>query len=150
MAFQDRLKRARIYAGLTQKDIGKKLGVTAQSYAQYEQGVRIPKRSTLEKIADAFGLNVVYSENGSPYFTLSAGPAAHSFNAWQSEDTTKEDYLSYYTAQGFEPSEALAGVERVLLLDRDQRLNDQLTNKELNIAIKLKEALIEANEEKEG
>ena len=56
MSFSDRLKEARKRTGLTQIQIAEKLGITAQSYSQYETGKRRPKSDTLSKIADA--LNV--------------------------------------------------------------------------------------------
>lgn len=68
MSFSDRLKEARKKAGLTQLQIGEKLGITAQSYSQYETGKRSPKRETLEKIAEALNLGYGYAKDGEPYF----------------------------------------------------------------------------------
>ena len=60
MNFSDRLKEARKNAGLTQAQLSEKLGITAQSYSQYETGKRNPKMETLQKIAAA--LNIKLSE----------------------------------------------------------------------------------------
>ena len=46
MSFSDRLREARKRSGLTQMQIAEKLGITAQSYSQYETGKRQPKAET--------------------------------------------------------------------------------------------------------
>ena len=58
MNFSDRLKEARKNAGLTQAQLSKKLGITAQSYSQYETGKRNPKFETVKKIAMALEIDV--------------------------------------------------------------------------------------------
>ena len=56
MSFSDRLREARKRSGLTQMQIAEKLGITAQSYSQYETGKRRPKAETRKRIADALGV----------------------------------------------------------------------------------------------
>lgn len=56
MSFSDRLREARKRSGLTQMQIAEKLGITAQSYSQYETGKRQPKAETLKRIANALGV----------------------------------------------------------------------------------------------
>ena len=56
MSFSDRLRETRKRSGLTQMQIAEKLGITAQSYSQYETGKRQPKAETLKRIADALGV----------------------------------------------------------------------------------------------
>ena len=58
MSFSERLKEERKNAGLTQAQLSKKLGITAQSYSQYETGKRNPKMETQQKIADALGIDI--------------------------------------------------------------------------------------------
>ena len=58
MNFSDRLKDVRKNAGLTQAQLSEKLGITAQSYSQYETGKRNPKSETVQKIAKALGVDV--------------------------------------------------------------------------------------------
>lgn len=53
MNFSDRLKQARKKAGITQAQLSERLGITPQSYSQYETGKRNPKPVTIYKIADA-------------------------------------------------------------------------------------------------
>ena len=48
---------ARKKAGLTQKALADKLGIPYQGISQYERGVRKPKLETLDRIAEALGVN---------------------------------------------------------------------------------------------
>lgn len=54
----ERIKRARKNAGLTQKELGDKLSISYQQIGQYENGARNPKKETLQKIADALGVQI--------------------------------------------------------------------------------------------
>ena len=58
MTVGERIRAARKEAGLTQKQLGEKLGVSAAMIGQYETGARNPKIGTLIKIADALVINV--------------------------------------------------------------------------------------------
>ena len=53
-----KIKEARKKAGLTQKELGQKLGLSFQAIAQWENDLRNPKFETLKKIADALGVNI--------------------------------------------------------------------------------------------
>lgn len=52
------IKNLRKAAGLTQKQLGEKLGISFQSIAQWETGKRIPKIETLRKIAAALNCDI--------------------------------------------------------------------------------------------
>lgn len=69
MTVGEKIKSARKKAGLTQKQLGERLGITFQSVAQWETGKRIPKIETLQKIADALCIDVHYftEENAEIY-----------------------------------------------------------------------------------
>ena len=56
MTTGEKIAKARKGAKLTQKELGEKLGVSAQSVAQWENNLRNPKIETLVKIADALNL----------------------------------------------------------------------------------------------
>ncbi len=60
MTIGERLRALRKEAGLTQKELGERLGVSASMIGQYETNLRKPKFETLEKIAAV--LNVSISE----------------------------------------------------------------------------------------
>lgn len=53
-----KIKSARKKAGLTQKELGSRLGVSASMIALYETEKRDPKTETLHKIADALGVDI--------------------------------------------------------------------------------------------
>ncbi|MBR4026705.1 MAG: helix-turn-helix domain-containing protein [Lachnospiraceae bacterium] len=57
MTIGEQLKKRRLEAKLTQKELGEKLGITQQQIAQYESGKRIPKTETIIKIAEALGFD---------------------------------------------------------------------------------------------
>lgn len=55
-----RIKAARKAAGMTQAELATKLGISFQSVAQWENDLRNPKYETLQKIANALGITVLY------------------------------------------------------------------------------------------
>lgn len=57
MTTGQRIKTARKKEGLTQKELGEKLGITYQTVAQWENDLRNPKRETLQRIAAALGVS---------------------------------------------------------------------------------------------
>lgn len=54
----EKIKAARQKIGITQKQLAERLGTSPQNLAQYENGKRQPKLETLEKIAEALGVDV--------------------------------------------------------------------------------------------
>lgn len=58
MTTGQRIKAARKAAGMTQKELGDKLGLSFQSIAQWENDLRNPKYDTLKRIADALDIQV--------------------------------------------------------------------------------------------
>lgn len=59
MTIGDNIKRIRKEKGLTQKKLAELLKVTPQNLAQYENGRRLPKRETINKIANALEVDSV-------------------------------------------------------------------------------------------
>lgn len=53
MKIGERIRTYRLQAGLTQKQLGEKLGVSNVNIGQYERGLRNPKLPQLKRIADA-------------------------------------------------------------------------------------------------
>ena len=51
---KDNIKKARLDAGLTQKEVAEKLSVAQAQYARWENGGRNPKDETVEKLAKIF------------------------------------------------------------------------------------------------
>jgi len=58
MTIAERIRAARKAAGLTQKELGERMGVSSVAVTQYESGKRIPKVDTLQRIADALGIDI--------------------------------------------------------------------------------------------
>ena len=59
MTTGQRIKEARKKAGITQKELGNRLGISFQSVAQWENDLRNPKLETLQRIADALGIHML-------------------------------------------------------------------------------------------
>lgn len=57
MNIGEQIKKYRKEAGLSQKELGERLGVSQQHIAQYESGKRIPKIETIIKIATALDIS---------------------------------------------------------------------------------------------
>lgn len=54
----ERIKKLRKEKGMTQKELAKKLGISASQIGNYENGYRNPKLSTVRKIAEALEVPV--------------------------------------------------------------------------------------------
>ena len=55
MTVGEKIRSSRVNAGLTQKELGDKMGVDSATVGKYERGILNPKLQTLEKIAAALG-----------------------------------------------------------------------------------------------
>lgn len=51
MTIGERIKQARLAAGLTQKELAKLCGLESCSVSQYEQGIRQPKLRSIAQLA---------------------------------------------------------------------------------------------------
>lgn len=60
MNISERMRTARKAAGLTQKDVAKKLGLTGAAYSAYETGQRSPNPETLRLICLALDVSADY------------------------------------------------------------------------------------------
>ncbi len=56
----EHIRVARKTAGLTQKELAEKLGVSVSMIAQYETGARNPKPGTIEKIGNALNCDLLW------------------------------------------------------------------------------------------
>ena len=70
MRFGDTLRDLRQQRGMTQKELGNTLGVSAQMIAQYENGKRKPKLGTLQQIAASLNVPTDYFINRYDGFQL--------------------------------------------------------------------------------
>lgn len=53
MTIGEQIKKYRVAAGISQKELGKRMGVSAAMVAQYENDLRKPKPETIQRFADA-------------------------------------------------------------------------------------------------
>ena len=61
MSMAERIKELRLAAGLTQEELGEKIGLQKSAIAKYENGrVENIKRSTIQAMADLFGVKPSY------------------------------------------------------------------------------------------
>lgn len=58
--FSERIKAERKKAGLTQREIAEKLGITASAYTQYETDKTQPSLETASKLADILKVSLDY------------------------------------------------------------------------------------------
>ncbi|MCM1234380.1 MAG: helix-turn-helix domain-containing protein [Ruminococcus flavefaciens] len=63
MTVGKRIKEARKKAGLTQKELGERLGISYQTVAQWENDLRNPKQETLQRIANALNISLLSLQN---------------------------------------------------------------------------------------
>ena len=75
-----KIKNARSEAHVTQAELALRLGVEPQLISQYERGVKRPKIETLEKIANALGVNIAY------FYTMEKQETS-AFPAWRNPET---------------------------------------------------------------
>ena len=54
-----RIREIRIENGMSQEDLGNKVGLSADRIQKYENGVRKPKAELLQKIATSLGVNTL-------------------------------------------------------------------------------------------
>ena len=87
MSIGEQIRKYRKEAGMSQKELGKKLGISQQQIAQYENGKRIPKIETINSIAGALGMGVrrLYPE--------------FSRDEWKKTETYKQSVNRYDTAK---------------------------------------------------
>ena len=60
MKFNERLKLLRTDLGLTQKDLGERIGVGRTTISEYESGKIVPKQDGLIELAKVFNVSVDY------------------------------------------------------------------------------------------
>ncbi len=60
MNIGEQIRKYRSIANISQKELGKRLGMSQQQIAQYENGNRKPKFETLKKIGDALEIDILH------------------------------------------------------------------------------------------
>lgn len=131
MTIGEKIRNARKAAGLTQKELAQRLGLSFQSIAQWENDLRKPKIETIQKIADALGITVW--ELSDPLFAGQGGAPVLK----PTEDASPET-MEFFKRHG----EAAKTILDLLRLEQDQE------NKLLEQIIKDFRILTEEGQEK--
>ena len=92
MTIAERIRTARKNAGLTQRELGALLGVTQATVGQYENGTRNPKTETLQRFADALGVDFAALIGAD--VLLEAAKAAYDANRRNAE--LMQAFIPYY------------------------------------------------------
>ena len=96
MTIAERIRKARKEAGLTQKQLGDRMGVSDASITQYESGKRNPKVETLQRIAKALGVGVDVLLRDEISVEITDSPVKQALKKRaEGEDATPEDRMAY-------------------------------------------------------
>ena len=112
MRFKDRLKDARLKAGLTQAELAEKVSVTARTIQNYEMGTRKPNSKIVAALAAALGTTVDYLLSGADVYTLTAQEKGGARTARDIEELVSE--VTGLFAGGQLSEDALEGAMRAL------------------------------------
>lgn len=112
MRFKDRLKDARLKAGLTQAELAEKVSVTARTIQNYEMGTRKPNSKIVAALAAALGTTVDYLLSSADVYTLTAQEKGGARAARDIEELVSE--VTGLFAGGQLSEDALEGAMRAL------------------------------------
>ena len=91
MKFSEKLRQARINAGLTQSQFASELGVSLRTVTNYETGDRYPKKRELyKKMAEVLGVEVNYLLTEDEDFIADAGEKYGAKGARQAQELLSE------------------------------------------------------------
>ena len=90
MTFAEKLKAARLQAGMSQERLSAQLGVTKRTIINYENGLTLPPVSLLPKIAKLFGVPVGSLITEEEEFVALAGERGGSKSAREAEALVSE------------------------------------------------------------
>lgn len=79
LLFSKRLKETRKSIGMTQQELGDKIGVTKVSICCYEKGTRTPTLDTLMDLADVLGVSFTYLL-GNEEYVVAEGEESYGIN----------------------------------------------------------------------
>lgn len=84
------ITKARIYGGLTKKELGDRVDISAQAISQYENGSRVPQPDILSRIADALEVPLAFFHKKKECEIITHTPVFHRAKANQ---RTSSKYL---------------------------------------------------------
>lgn len=118
--------------GLTQKELGELLGVSPQMIAQYERGVRNPKKETLQKIAAALNVSPYdfFNDNLFNAFT------DHMLSNKKTVSTIEQEFDLIQSDQSLddaEKSKKLGHLQELLELGIDEQIKELVAAQDFRI-----------------
>ena len=140
MAVGDRIKRARNFRGLTQKELGIAAGLDERSadirIAQYESGTRTPKEDLLRKIAEVLDVNyrslyepTLYAAEDIMYSLFELDEHYPRTSLYEVTDTSDPDYPELHMALSFR-NHLLDGFLKEWQLRKQQLADGEITQEE--------------------
>ena len=113
MGFKERLRDKRIEAGMLQRDLAAKAGVTTRTIQNYELGTRRPQHTeVVQRLAEALGTTTVYLMGMEGQYIMAAQQQGGAKAARDIEDLVAE--VSGLFAGGTLDDEAMEGAMRAL------------------------------------
>jgi len=113
MGFKERLRDKRIEAGLLQRDLAEKAGVTTRTIQNYELGTRRPQHTeVVQRLAEALGTTADYLMGMEGQYVMAAQQKGGAKAARDIEDLVAE--VSGLFAGGTLDDEAMEGAMRAL------------------------------------
>lgn len=140
MAVGNRIKRARNFRGMTQKELGIAVGLEEKSadirIAQYESGTRTPKEELLRKIAEVLDVNYrslyesnLYAAEDIMYTLFELDEHYPRTSLYEVSDTSDPDSPEIHMALSFH-NHLLDGFLKEWQLRKQQLANGEITRDE--------------------
>ena len=120
MSIGNKIRNARKKAGLTQKELGERLGISYQTIAQWENDLRNPKITTLQKIARALGTDWANLADESVAAAYDAGYEEGVNNGTAMEEWQNHLIDALWKRQGYSYSDT-----EISLIGLFSKLNDE-------------------------
>lgn len=134
-----RIKEIRKQKGLTQKELGIRLGVSQAVIAQYESGKRNPKIETLRRIAEV--LNVPISElDSNSLLTVELKKPDGEIETRQLDATKLQQLIYFETGMGASDSQISDKISEVLSIHQSRNtLGENIKNKRTALGMSQKD-----------
>lgn len=125
---ENRIKEIRKALGLTQSELGGKMGVLQNTIAQYESGRRTPSNSALSSLCREFNVNEEWLRygNGEMFKTQTLDEEIIAFIGdlqYSPDDDFKKEFISILAKLDKEDWETLHKITRLLLAKEREREN---------------------------
>ena len=111
------IKQMRQKKGLSQKQLGEKIGMSQQGYALIEKNKRSLDYDILEKIADVLGVNIAYLVNEFPFDDV--------IPYKDKQGNIAYDTIPFDTNTAHETSDAINDFSKTDILDSFEKLNNK-------------------------